>query len=324
VKPSLFRLAAACCLGLSLAAPAAAQDFPSQLIKWIVPYSAGGGSDVTARVVSNTMKDSLGQNIIIENKPGGGTIVGMQSLLTAKADGYTVATADSGTLAYNPSLYASLPYDIDKSFSYVGGLARMPLVLVTRQDLEVGSLADLLALARKQPGKLTYASAGAGSPHHVAMEMFQQETGTKLIHIPYKGAAPAVQDLLSGQVDLMMLDMPGGIAHMKGGKLRLLAVAMPERVQQLPDVPTMAEAGLAGFVAFAWQGLVAPAGTPPEALRRLDADLRKALESPAVRDKLTELGTVPMPMSGEEFGRYARSERDRWAKVIKAAGIKLD
>jgi tripartite-type tricarboxylate transporter receptor subunit TctC len=320
----ILRRSAALLVAVAACAPALAQDFPTQAIRWIVPYSAGGGSDVTARVVAEAMRKDLGQNVLIENKPGAGTIIGTQALATSAADGYTISTADSGTLAYNPSLYSKLPYNIDKSFTYVGGLARMPLVLVTRHDLPVSSLKELLALAKKEPGKLTYASAGTGSPHHVAMEMFLQETGLKMVHIPYKGAAPAVQDLLSGQVDVMMLDMPGGISHMKAGKVKLMAVAMPERVAQLPKVPTMAEAGLPGFVAFAWQGVVAPAGTPAPVVKKLSDALTHALADAGVRKRLDELGVEPMPMSGADFAKYAKSESARWSKVIKAANIKLD
>jgi tripartite-type tricarboxylate transporter receptor subunit TctC len=302
---------------------ARAQSFPSKTVRWIVPYAPGGGSDIAARVVAETMKQGLGEAVVVDNRPGAGTIIGMQALLTAAPDGLTVATADSGTLAYNPSLYEKLPYKIGTSFAYVGGIGRMPLVLVTRPGFPASSVKELLDAAGKQPGKLTYGSAGPGSPHHVAMEMFQQQTGTRFTHIPYKGAAPAVQDLLAGQVDLMMLDVPGGLQHMKAGKLRLLATAMPKRVPQLPSVPTMQEAGVADFVAFAWQGMVVPAATPKAAVQKLGAELAKALASAEVQHKFEELGIEPMPMSGEQFASYAQAEERRWAKVITTAGVKL-
>ncbi len=301
-----------------------AQAGGGRTVRWIVPYSAGGGSDVTARVVGEAIKLELGDTFIVDNKPGGGTIIGMQSLLSSAADGATVATADSGTLAFNPHLYNKLPYKPDTSFTYVGGLARIPLVLVTRPGLNVHSVKDLLALARSQPGKFTYASAGPGSPHHIAMEMFQQQVGVKFLHVPYKGAAPAVQDLLGGQVDLMMLDTAGGLPIMKAGKVVMLAAAMPKRLPQIPQVPTMSEAGVSDFVAFAWQGLVAPAGVPAPAVERLDAALRKALASPQVRGRLEELGVEPMPMAGKQFKDYALTEEQRWGRVITTAGVKLD
>jgi tripartite-type tricarboxylate transporter receptor subunit TctC len=312
--------------GLAFAAAplmARAQSFPSKPVRWIVPYAPGGGSDIAARVVAETMKQGLGEAMVVDNRPGAGTIIGMQALLTAAPDGLTVATADSGTLAYNPSLYEKLPYNIGTSFAYVGGIGRMPLVLVTRAGFPAASVKELLAAASKQPGKFTYGSAGPGSPHHVAMEMFQQQTGARFVHVPYKGAAPAVQDLLAGQVDLMMLDVPGGLQHMKAGKLRLLATAMPKRVPQLPSVPTMQEAGVADFVAFAWQGMVVPAATPKAAVQKLGAELAKALATAEVQHKFDELGVEPMPMSGEQFAAYAQAEERRWAKVITTAGIKL-
>lgn len=317
LKTALSALAA-----LSFCAGAAAQ---SGNLRWIVPYAPGGGSDVMARVVAQSLKQELGgENIVVDNRPGGGTIIGMQALLSSPADGATVATADSGTLAFNPSLYSKLPYKIDSSFTYIGGLARIPLVLVTRQGLNVGSVQDLIALAKSQPGKLTYGSAGQGSPHHIAMELFQQQVGVKLVHVPYKGAAPAVQDLMGGQVDLMMLDTAGGLPAMKSGKVVLLASATPNRLAPIPNVPTMTEAGVADFIAYAWQGLVAPSGTPAAVVERLDKALQKALASSQVRAKFDELGTETMPMSGTQFRDYTMKEEKRWSAVIKAANVKLD
>lgn len=307
-----------------LTTAASAQAFPSQPLRWIVPYPAGGGSDVIARTVSASMKDALGQSIIVDNRPGAGTIIGTQALLASLPDGYTVSTADVGTLAYNPSLYTKLPYDVSKSFSYVGGLGRVGFVLVTRLGLPVNSVKEFLALAQREPGKLTFASAGPGSPHHVSMELLQQLGKIKLVHIPYKGGAPALQDLLAGQVDAMMLDVAGGLSSMKAGKVKLLGVATPARLAQLPDVPTMEEAGMPGFIAYSWQGLLAPADAPPVAVKRLSMDLRKALADQTVRRRLEEFGVEPMPMSPEEFAAHAKAELRRWAPVIKAADIKLD
>lgn len=310
--------AAASCGGAAWAQSA------ERTMRWIVPYPAGGGSDVVARVLADAMKSNLGHAVIVDNKPGAGTIIGAQILIAAPPDGLTVMTADSGTLAFNPSLYATLPYNIETSFSYVGSISRNPFVLVTRLGLGVSSVKDLMALAKAHPGQLTYASAGPGTPHHLAMELFQQRTGTRFVHVPYKGGAPALQDLLGGQVDLMMLDIPGGISYMKAGKVVMLGVAMPDRVALLPNVPTLGEAGVPDFVAFAWQGIVAPAGTPPAVVGKLDAALRRALGAPEVRSKLESLGILPTPMIGKEFAEYAMAERKRWEPVIKAAGITLN
>jgi tripartite-type tricarboxylate transporter receptor subunit TctC len=318
-----------CTLGaaiIALAAPlqASAQAYPNKPIKWVVPYPVGGGSDMTARLIANSMSKSLGQPIIIDNKPGAGTQIGAQAVATSAPDGYTIGSADSGTLAFNPALYKKLPYDTSKSFSYIGGFARMPLMLVTKPDFPVNGLSDFIAKAGKPDSNLSYASAGPGSPHLVGMEMFLQRTKLKINHIPYKGAAPALQDLLSGQVDSMLLDVPGGMAMMKAGKVNLVAVAMPKRLPQFPNVPTMAEAGLPNFVAFAWQGLIAPNATPPEIVNRLQTELLKALQDPDVRQKLDESGIDPMPMSSSEFTSYVKSEQARWMPIIKAANINLD
>jgi tripartite-type tricarboxylate transporter receptor subunit TctC len=310
----------------AIAAPglASAQAYPSKPIKWIVPYAAGGGSDVTARLIANAMSKGLGQPIIIDNKPGAGTQIGAQAVATAPADGYTIGSADSGTLAFNMSLYQKLSYDPNKSFAFVGGFARMPLVLVTKPAWKVNGLKDFIATASKSDAKLSYASAGAGSPHHIGMEMLLEKTKIKIVHVAYKGAAPAVQDVMSGQVDAMLLDLPGGLGVMKEGKVNPIAVAMPKRVPQLPNVPTMSEAGLSNFVAFAWQGLIAPQGTPTEIVKRLQTELHKALQDPEVRKKLDDSGIDPMPMDSAEFGAYVKSEQERWSPIIKAARITLD
>lgn len=324
MKPNITALFGAAVMALAPAVSSQAAEFPSQPITWVVPYAAGGGSDIVARSMGEALSGILGANIVVDNKPGAGTAIGAVAVARANADGYTIGTADSGTLAFNPSLYTKLSYDVKTSFSYVGGLASMPLVLVTRPGLEVNSVQELLDLARKNPGSLNYASAGAGSPHHVAMEMFLQKTGTRMTHVPYKGAAPAVLDVLGDRVDVMLLDMPGGIAHMKAGKVKLLAAAMPARLQALPDVPTMAEAGVDDFVAYAWQGVIAPAGTPQPVLDRLGSALRSALESEKIQARFTELGVQPMPMSAAEFKAHVDTEGQRWSTIINTAGIKLD
>jgi tripartite-type tricarboxylate transporter receptor subunit TctC len=222
------------------------------------------------------------------------------------------------------SLYQKLSYDPNKSFAFVGGFARMPLVLVTKPAWKVNGLKDFIATASKSDAKLSYASAGAGSPHHIGMEMLLEKTKIKIVHVAYKGAAPAVQDVMSGQVDAMLLDLPGGLGVMKEGKVNPIAVAMPKRVPQLPNVPTMSEAGLSNFVAFAWQGLIAPQGTPTEIVKRLQTELHKALQDPEVRKKLDDSGIDPMPMDSAEFGAYVKSEQERWSPIIKAARITLD
>ncbi|MGS1110555.1 Bug family tripartite tricarboxylate transporter substrate binding protein [Achromobacter anxifer] len=309
---------------LSLAAStAAAQSWPAQPIRWIVPYPAGGGTDVVARTVASGLEKPLGQTIVVENRPGAATIIGATAIAQAEANGYMVGTADSGTLAFNPSLYAKLSYDPSK-FTYIGGIAKFPLLLAVNVNSPFKTVDDVIQAAKKEPGKLSAASAGAGSPHHLALELFKQRTNANVLHVPYKGAAPAVQDLLGGQVDLMFIDLASGLPNVKAGKLRVLAAATPERVAALPDVPTMAEQGVPNFTAYAWQGLVGPAGLPEPVVKKLAADLEATLKSPAVSQKILDMGVIPMPMSSQEFKAYAEQERAAWADVIKKAGIKLE
>lgn len=305
----------------ALGALAHAQSWPDQAIRWVVPYPAGGGTDVVARSVATTMEKSLNQTIIIENRPGAGTSIGATAVARAEPNGYMVGTADSGTLAFNPALYSKLTYD-PTTFTYIGGLARFPLMLAVRHDSPLKSVEDVLAAAKNK--SLSVSSAGAGSPHHLAMELFKQRTGADLLHVPYQGAAPAIQDLIGGQVDMMFIDGGSGLPNVRAGKLRVLATATPERLAAVPDAPTMIEKGYPGFTAYAWQGLVGPAGMPADVVARLNKELVTALQSPALVERITNMGVEPMPMSAEEFKAYAEKERALWADVIAKAGIKLN
>ncbi|MFJ1300533.1 Bug family tripartite tricarboxylate transporter substrate binding protein [Pseudomonadota bacterium AL_CKDN230030165-1A_HGKHYDSX7] len=313
----------AAALALTATHTAQAQSWPNQPVRWIVPYPAGGGADVVARTVTASLEKSLGQTIVVENRPGAATIIGATAISQAEPNGYMIGTADSGTLAFNPSLYAKLSYDPAK-FTYVGGLARFPLLLAVNVNSKFKTVDDVIAAARKEPGTLSAASAGAGSPHHLALELFKQRANVNVLHVPYKGAAPAIQDLLGGQVDLMFIDLAAGLPNVKAGKLRVLAAATPQRLKVLPDVPTMAEQKIADFTAYAWQGVVGPAGLPQPVVDKLSADLAQTLKTPAVAQKLEDMGVEPMPLSPQEFKAYAERERATWAEVIKKAGIKLE
>lgn len=314
----LFALAA-----LSIAASASAQSWPTQPIRWIVPYPAGGGTDVVARTVASGLEKSLGQTIVVENRPGAATIIGATAVAQADPTGYMVGTADSGTLAFNSSLYTKLSYD-PATFTYIGGIAKFPLLLAVNVNSPFKTVDDVLEAAKKEPGKLSAASAGAGSPHHLALELFKQRTGVNMLHVPYKGAAPAIQDLLGGQVDVMFIDLGSGLPNVKAGKLRVLAAATPERVPTLPNVPTMAEQGVPNFTAYAWQGLVGPAGMPDAVVKKLSTELETALNTPAVSQKMTDMGVMPMPMPPQAFKAYAEQERASWADVIKKGNIKVE
>lgn len=308
---------------LSVAAGASAQNWPSQPVRWIVPYPAGGGADVVARSVASGLEKPLGQTIVVENRPGAATIIGATAIAQAEPNGYMIGTADTGTLAFNPSLYAKLSYDPSK-FTYIGGIARFPLLLAVNANSPFKTVDDVLQAARKEPGKLTAASAGAGSPHHLALELFKQRTNVNILHVPYKGAAPAIQDLLGGQVDVMFIDLAAGLPNVRAGKLRVLAAATPTRVKALPDSPTMAEQGVPDFTAYAWQGLIGPGGLPQAVVDKLSAELEKTIKSEAVSQKLNDMGVEPMPMTPQDFKAYAERERTTWAEVIKKANIKLE
>lgn len=306
------------------ASQAQAQNWPDQAIRWVVPYPPGGGTDVLARTVAEAMRQSLGQTIVIENKPGASTNIGAQQVATAKPDGYTIMSADNAVLAYNEHLFSKLPFSPEKDFTYVGGISRFPLALVVNPAFEAKTLQEFLAYARANPGKLNYASPGNGSPHHLAMEMFKARTGTFLTHIPYRGAAPAVADVMGGQVPCMFLDLASGLPIIQSGKVRALAIGSAQRMANLPQLPTLAEAGVANSEVFAFQGILAPKSLPGPITQRLNAELNKALASPPVVKRMQDFGMEALPGTPEQFRAMARAEAKRWGEIIQKAGIKLD
>ncbi len=303
---------------------ASAQGYPAKPIEWVVPYPAGGGSDVVARALTEPMGRAMGQPLIINNKPGAATNIGAEYAARAKADGYTVLTGDTATLAANPALYAKLSYSAEKDFTPVGLLARFPMILVVNPAVPAKDLAEFTAWAKTQDKGVSYATPGAGSPHHLATELFRGTTGLSLQHVPYRGAAPAVQDVVGGQVPFMFVDTASGSAFINAGRLRPIGVASPKRVKNFESIPTLAEQGLKNFEAYAWQGLVAPVGTPPEVIARLNKALVESLNSTAVKARFQVLGLEPTPSTPAQMAAYANAEREKWSKVIRAAGIKLD
>ncbi len=319
-------LSALAAAGASTAAPwASAQaDYPNQLIRWVVPYPAGGGTDVLARTVAEAMRQTLGQQIVVDNRPGASTNIGGQAVATAKADGYTIMSADNAILAYNEHLFSKLPFSPQNDFTYVGGISRFPLALVVHPSFEAKTMKEFLAYVRANPGKVNYASPGNGSPHHLAMEMFKLRTGTFITHIPYRGAAPAMQDVMGGQVPCMFLDLAAGLPVIQSGKVRALAIGSQKRASTLPHVPTLAEAGVPNTEVFAFQGLLAPAGLPPALTARLNGDLNKALDSAAVKKRMADFSMEAMPGTPEQFKAFARAESKRWGEIIRTANIRLD
>jgi tripartite-type tricarboxylate transporter receptor subunit TctC len=301
-----------------------AQSYPTKPIRLIVPYPPGGGTDFFARTVSAKLSDSLGQQVVVENRPGAATIIGAEAVAKSAPDGYTILLGDTATFAVNPTLYKKLPYDPLKSFEPISLTGRFALLLVVHPSVQANSVAELIALAKAKPGTLNYASPGPGSPHHLAMVLFTQRTGISMVHVPYKGAGPAIQDLLGGQIPTMFLDLAAGAPQIKGGKIRALGVASPKRIAALPDLATLAESGLPGFEAWAWQGLVAPAGTPPEVVAKLGAEYARAIGDPGIRQKIIDAGVDPLQSSPREFTDYIRSEQEKWAKVVKDGNITVE
>ena len=312
----------------ALALPATsawAQAYPNKPVRLIVPFAAGGGTDFFARTVGAKLGEQLGQTIIVDNKPGAATIIGAEVAARSAPDGYTALIADSTTLAVNPSLYKKLPYDPVKDFSSVTLTARFAMVLVVNPNIsKATTVKEFIEEAKKDPGKISYASVGAGTTHHLTMELFQQRTDIKLIHVPYKGAGPAIQDMVGGQVPVMFVDLAAGGPMIKAGKLRVLAVASTKRIAALPNVPTFAEQGIAQFEAWAWQGLTVPTGTPKEIIAKLNAEYAKVVADPLVRQKLVDAGVEPVTSSPEEMNAYIKSETAKWAQVIKQSDIKID
>ena len=298
--------------------------YPSKPVRLVVPFTPGGSTDILARAVGQKLSESWGQPVVVDNRPGAGGIIGMETVAKAAPDGYTLVMGHIGTLAANPALYKTLPYDPVKDFAPVTLIARVPNVLVVGPAVPSRSVAELIALAKAKPGKLDYGSGGNGSAAHLATEYFKLKAGVDLQHIPYKGTAPALQDLLGGQIALMITGLPPVLPHVKAGKLRILGVASAQRLRQFPEIPTIAESGVPGFEATQWYGILAPAATPKEIVAKLNREFVKALRDPAVGEKLAGEGADPVGDTPGEFAAFIASEIDLWGKVIRATGAKAE
>ena len=311
-------------LALTLMPFAAMAGNDGKPVEWVVGYAPGGGSDVVARMLAEAMGKTLDRTMIVVNKPGAGSNIAADYVAKAKDVGHTVFTADSAMLAANPFLYSKLTYSAEKDFAPVGLIARFPLVLVVAPNVPAKNLKEFLAWAKANPGGTNYASPGAGSPHHLVTEWFRDQTGLTLTHVPYRGAAPAVQDLIGGQVPFMFIDTSSGGQHIASGKVKAIGVASASRLKTMGEIPTLIEQGLAGFEAYAWQALVVPAATPAETVNLFNKALVAALDSTSVKARLQVLGIEPTPSTPAQLTSYAKSERERWGRVIRDAGIKLD
>lgn len=302
---------------------ARAAVWPAHAVNFIVPFPAGGPVDTTARFTTQPLGQLWSVPTVVDNKSGAGGIVGAQFAAKAEPDGYNFFFA-SIHHAVLPSLRANLSYDINRDFVPVGMAAVFPIVLVVNAALPVNSVGELIAYAKANPGKLSFSSSGTGGGTHLAGELFNAMAGVRIQHVPYRGSAPAMQDLLGGQVQVMFADGPSAVPHLKGGKVRALGVGNPVRSSMLPDVPTIAESGLPGYEAYSWSGVMAPKGTPPDVVKRVNADLVKVLSDPATAQAMIAAGAEPKPGTPEQFGAFVRDEIAKWRDVIKAANIKLD
>ena len=300
-----------------------AQAYPSKPIKFVVGFAPGGATDVIGRLMAKKIGDALGQPIIIENKAGGSSNIGAEAVFRAAPDGYTFYVS-AITSAINVSLFPKLPFDFAKDFEPVALFANVPNILVVHPSVPAKTVKELIDLARAQPGKLSYASSGSGTSIHLCGELFKMLAKVDMVHIPYKGSAPAMTDMIGGQVQVMFDNMPSALPHVKAGKLRALAVTSAQRSPSAPDVITMGEAGVPGFDVQSWFGLVAPKGTPKDIIARVNAEAVNALATAEIKERFLDLGAVPAPMSPEAFGDFIRAEIIRWSEVVKASGAKVE
>ncbi len=307
-----------------MATTAAAQSWPTRSIRLISPFAPGGGADITARAIAPKLSAALGQQVVVDNRGGAGGMVGVDLGAKAPPDGYTIVLATIGNIAVAPSLYSKMPYDPQKDLAPIGQAANALNVLVVHPSLPAKSVKELIAVAKQNPGQLNYGSSGPGATDHLAGEVFNTLAGVKMIHIPYKGGAPAMLELVGGQVQLVFSTVSTAIGSIQGGKVRALAMTGNQRFERMPDLPTIAEAGLKGFEVNNWYGLYAHAGTPKEIIGRLNAETVKALAMPDVKTRLLDAGIIATSSSPEALAAYALAETKKWAKVVKDANIKVD
>jgi tripartite-type tricarboxylate transporter receptor subunit TctC len=310
-------------LAAAIAFPGAAQNYPSRPVRLIVGFAPGGGVDINARMLAPKLTEYLGQQVVVENVPGAGTNIANERVARAAPDGYMLLI-NTATVAINMSLYRNLPFDTLRDFAPVSVFSESPNVLVVNAKLAAQNVKELVAMARSAPGKLNYSSAGVGTTQHLAAELFKLRTGTFIVHIPYKGTAPSMTALIAGEVDLSFANIPSIHGHLKSGRLRALAVTAARRDPQLPDVPTMKEAGVEGVEVVVWYGVFAPAGTPREIVQKLADGIVRATRDPEVRRRMLEQGAEPVGSTPEEFAKLLREEVARWAEVVKISGARAE
>jgi tripartite-type tricarboxylate transporter receptor subunit TctC len=301
-----------------------AQPYPSKPIRFVVPYPAGGPLDTVARLLGQKVSESTKQPVIVDNKPGAGGSIGADAVAKAPPDGYTILMGAVATHAINPTLYASMPYDAIRDFIPVTQVASTPNVLVVNPSVPADNVREFVAYAKANPGKLNFGSGSTGSAGHLAGELFKTMAGIDMTHVPYKGAAPALNDLIGGQIQLMFDNLASSLAQVRAGRIKALAVTTAQRSAFAPEIPTISESGLPGFDISTWFGIFVPAGTPREAVDRLHAEFTRALAAPDIREKMLALGAEPVGSKPEEFAAYIRAEADKYARVIRASGARAD
>jgi len=323
-SPLPVRAACAAMLAaLALAGPATAASYPDKAVRVVVGFSAGGTTDVAARIIAKELGDDLGESFVVENKPGAGSNIGAELVARAKPDGYTLYMV-AVTSTINQTLYKNLSFDIVKDFSPIALVIKVPNILVVNPSLPVKNVQELVSYLKAHPGKVSFASSGSGTSIHMAGELFKLRAGVDIVHIPYKGSAPAMTDLIGNQVQMMFDNMPSAWPHVQAGKLRALAVTTAERSATAPEIPTMMESGFDKFDVSSWFGLIAPAGTPPEIIAKLNASVQKALAKPEVQQRFKDLGAVTAWTTPAEFGAFIKSEVEQWGTVVKASGAKVE
>jgi tripartite-type tricarboxylate transporter receptor subunit TctC len=317
------RILAACSAALVLSLPAHAQSWPQKPVHIIVPFAAGGPADLYARVVGEKLQAVLGQSFVVENRPGGGALPGTDAVAKSAPDGYTLLMM-SNTHTVNESLFQDKPYQLLRDLAPVAPVNYSDLVMVVHPSVPANTLAEFVALAKSKPGTLNYASSGPGTPYHMAGELFKAMAGVDIVHVPYKGSSGARTDILGGQVQMMFDAITTMAPNVRAGKLKALGTSGRQRSGVLPDVPTISEAGVPGYDAVIWLGIMAPSGTPKAIVERLNAEITRAVNSPEMKQAWQQQGAVPMSMSPEEFGRFLREDIEKWARVVKLSGAKPD
>jgi tripartite-type tricarboxylate transporter receptor subunit TctC len=310
------------CIGSLASGSAAAADYPTHPVKWVVPYPPGGTTDVLARIVAQWLSEKMGQTFVIENKPGGGNNIGVEFVVNAPADGYTMLLVNPAN-GINTTLYKNLSFDFIRDIAPVAGIVRTPNVMAVTASFPANNVAEFIARCKAMPGKINMASSGSGTSVHLSGELFKSMTGCNMLHVPYKGAGPALADLIAGQVDVIFDNLPSSIGHIKGGKLRALAVTSAEREPSLPGVPTVAET-VPGYEATAWFGIGMPKGTPRDVIEKVNAEVNRALSDPKMLERLAELGGKPIKGTPEDFGKVIAAETAKWAKVVTSSGAKVE